>query len=446
MLTGFRQVPVLAAVLSTAAVASAAPLTPFAAARPPAATGPGMVTRLSAATRASGTARLLALTRPLDATARQAVLRPAAQPFPASAGRQVVRDLRAAWQITHGRHVTVAVISDGVDGNVTGLKGKVTQGPRFGAGKGSSSKVNGTVFASAVAGTGPSSANAFGTLGLAPAARILSIRVPIRSRTANWQDNDAKAIRYAVAHGAKVIYVDEVGYSDTKALASAVQYAVARNAIVVADEYRPKGGGNGPQYPDSLPGVMGTGSAELRGLPMPPSLPRNIAVPANESILVTSPGNSLTVTGPGGQQYIVFKSLAAAAWLTATVTLLKSVYPSLPADAVVRALASSARDAPRGGYNTKIGFGLINPVGALHAAAKLRTLRSSAPPGPGVVAPTARILSGPAPGPVNAVPRSAMAVDGSAAVAGAGVLLLLCAAVLPLVWRRRSRRRDEVAG
>ena len=44
----------------------------------------------------------------------------------------------------------------------------------------------------------------------------------------------------------------------------------------------------------------------------------------------------------------MFDGLASAAWLTATVALIKSVYPHLPDSPVDLAIARSARDHPTG--------------------------------------------------------------------------------------------------
>ena len=59
-------------------------------------------------------------------------------------------------------------------------------------------------------------------------------------------------------------------------------------------------------------------------------------------------------------------------------------------------MAASASYHPPGGYNTSIGFGLINPIGALHEASRLAKLRATAAPGPAPpdVTPAA-LLAGP---------------------------------------------------
>jgi hypothetical protein len=68
------------------------------------------------------------------------------------------------------------------------------------------------------------------------------------------------------------------------------------------------------------------------------------------------------------------------------------------ADLVARALATSARDRPAGGYSPAEGFGVIDPGGALAQAGRLAALRTVAASGPGTVSPAATFATGAAPG------------------------------------------------
>lgn len=365
-----------------------------------------------------------------------------ARVFSQSAGTHLVRDLRAAWQISKGEGVTIAVIGSGVDGSAAGLSGKVTKGPAFGH-VANQSLAPDTALASAMAGSGPSSSNPAGTVGLAPAARILDIRVNVRERQIlAWQQSLGDAIRYAARRRAKVIFVDEIGSQDDLSIDSAVQYALSKDAVVIAAEYIPgKHTPNAATFPNSLPGVLGVAAQTVPGAGQPP--PRRYGNPANDSILLSAPGNVLNVSGPGGLGYEVYNMYSAAAWLTATVAIIKSVYPKLPPAMVARALALSAREHPRGGYNTRVGFGLINPIGALHEVGKLRALRSAATAGRGVADPPARFVTSPAPGAVRALQHSMVKLAGYGGAMGLGLLLFLLGVVM---WRRRKARRPAASG
>ena len=123
----------------------------------------------------------------------------------------------AAWSVTRGAGVTVAVIDSGVNPDVSDLSGSVITGPDYtGVTTSPSSKnwgVHGTWMASLIAGHGHDGGFS-GVIGIAPAARILSIRViPDRAdphygkyereRETVIQQSLADGIKYAVTHGAQ---------------------------------------------------------------------------------------------------------------------------------------------------------------------------------------------------------------------------------------------------
>src|SRR5262249_4532713 len=158
-------------------------------------------------------------------------------------------------------------------------------------------------------------------------------------------------------HEAKVIVCAESGAKSSAALASAVAYAISKNAVVITADFA-FSKGNGVQYPDALPGVINVSGTVVQGLPMTAS-PGHFA--SNSSVLVTAPANDLFGIGPSNHVYIGYNNDSAIAWAAGTVALIKSAYPRIPPALVARALAVSASYHPAGGYNTQIGFGLINP-------------------------------------------------------------------------------------
>jgi hypothetical protein len=169
--------------------------------------------------------------------------------------------------------------------------------------------------------------------------------------------------------------------------------------------------------------------------------PSKLATPANGSIVVSAPGNTLVASGPAGANYPVYNFFAADAWLTATLALIKSAYPGLSPALAARALALSARDHPAGGYSLASGFGLINPAGALTEAGKLSVLRATARAAPGVVAPSVRLAPGPAPGIIQAVHHSVWKLVGYGAIMLAGVIVMFRARRMRKRWRRRAMMR-----
>ena len=91
--------------------------------------------------------------------------------------------VRQTWPRTEGAGITVAVLGTGVDSRHPDLAGSVTTGPDYtGSGRTAGGPfwgVNGTAVAAAIAAHGHGTGRADGLLGVAPEAKILSIRVTL---------------------------------------------------------------------------------------------------------------------------------------------------------------------------------------------------------------------------------------------------------------------------
>jgi hypothetical protein len=358
--------------------------------------------------------------------------------FPAQAKSRLAAEMRQAWHVTRGKGVTIALLSTAVD-SVTGLTGKLTVGPDYAPLAGASA-TDGTVLASLIAGSGSAGTSPFGSIGRAPAARIVVERiVDYNSRggaryqkAGTWQVILAKGIRYAVNHGADVIVTFESGGADSAGLESAVEYAVSRNVVVLGSSDSLGGKPTAPAYPDSSPGVINFTGQMLAGLPKPA---KRVSTPANSSVLVTAPDNVLPETGPGSQPYTAWGNYTDIAWVAGTVALIKSAYPDITPAQVALALAESASYHPPGGYDTTVGFGLLNPAGALHDAGRIVRLGLTAAPGPAVFDAHSQ-FGVPQSAVISAVHHRPAVLAGYGAAIVIGLVLL--AAALVLAVRRRG--------
>ncbi len=359
---------------------------------------------------------------------------------PPSIARALAGDFQSAWQITRGHGVTVAVLSSGVDASVQTLAGAVTKGPDY-VRLGQPGNIQGTLIASMIAGSGPTLNSPFGIRGLAPAANILSIRVYPDSQegvgrkffasSSRWVKALAAGIRFAAAHGAAVIYTDEMGYEVNHDLDSAVRYALARGCVIVATEgAAPSGSALTESYPAGIPGVIGVNAVDLNG-----NLMKKYSM-ASASVLVSAPGVTTPATGPANQPYVWWGGPVATAWVASAAALVKAQYPHLAPALVARAIAASARGRPRGSYKASVGFGVINPAGALAAARKLAGLTAAATPGQGAVPAASHFGGGPPAGKINAVQHNLVAFAAFSAVTVAGFACLVLAVRLRLRWRR----------
>lgn len=366
--------------------------------------------------------------------------------MPAGAAAQLVTDLRDAREMTAGDGVTVALLSSAVDPDVSGLSGKVTIGPDYVSLAGPARDA-GTALAEGIAGAGPSPGNPLNRLGIAPGARILAIRVKADGNEAGAQEFSdsahvadllARGIRYAADHDAGVVYIDWMPSGpDSAALESAVAYALSRNVIVACLAVSTAEGFAGRLgSPAGVPGVIAAGLVTLSGFPAPYELV-NGDTAANNTVQVAVPDNTLRELGPGDVPARWDGYVAGGAWLAGTLALIKSAYPFLTPAQVEQALALSARYHPPGGYITTVGFGLIDPYGALTEAGLL-ALQPKPPVSAGLPA-SAHFGTGPAPGPVIAAPRQAARVGAFGALTAFGVALLYAAYLLT------RRRRPDAA-
>jgi type VII secretion-associated serine protease mycosin len=272
----------------------------------------------------------------------------------------------AAWKISEGKGVTVAVIDTGVNAEHVDLQGNVLKGKDFSDGDDDASPASseedpshGTEMAAIIAGHGHGSANTDGVMGLAPEAKIL----PIRDNT----DRDfsfADEIRYAVDHGASIINISGFTTQDGPADREAIAYALERDVLVVA------GSGNQNkdpliQYPAKYPGVLAIGGVTQDGTIWDGSN-------SGPEVLLSAPATRIVSAGwPGNKLRISDGTSNSTAFVSAAAALLRSKYPDLTAGQVANRLVKTAvlPNSAKGLSlpDEKYGYGEIRPLAALTA-------------------------------------------------------------------------------
>jgi len=295
-------------------------------------------------------------------------------------------DVPAAWRVTQGSGVVVAVIDSGVDPSVSDLTGSVLKGPDFTGVRTPVSNPNwgahGTWMASLIAGHGHGRGTRNGVLGVAPRAKILSIRVitdrsdPGHRKYQNqpaWrgQRELARGIMYAVGHGAGVISMS-LGYDESSLVVrSALQYALDHNVVVVASSGN-EGTSHTAQthsiapysFPADYPGVIGVAAVSESGQPAYFSS-------ENLSVSVAAPGVNVPAQGRGSKYWVVSGTSPACALTAGVAALVKAKYPKLTAAQVRSAITQSTAHRPRGGYDDHLGFGTVDAAAALRMAGRL---------------------------------------------------------------------------
>ena len=354
----------------------------------------------------------------------------------------------AAWPVTRGSGVTVAVLDTGVDASVPDLAGSVTVGPDETAGTDPSGyqppHLHGTYIASLIAGHGSGAGRRSGIIGIAPAARILSVRVILDNSEPGFgafanesaSDNAVGAgIRYAVQHGARVINMSLGSIAPTKNLRAALAYAAARGVVLVAaagNDGAPQSGYTPYSYPAAIPGVIAVAAVGANGT-------RASFSEDNSSVVLSAPGVGVIGAGPGGSYLEADGTSPASAIVAGVATLIRAKYPRLTPFQVEQALISSTTRRPPGGYRPATGFGEVNAPAALAAAGRLAAAPAQAA-APGLAA-SARFAR---PGPIQVVHPDGLRVAiylVTAAVLALAFLVFI--AGLALHSRRRPRTRPR---
>ncbi len=264
-----------------------------------------------------------------------------------------------------GSGVTVAVIDSGVEGNHPQLRGRVDGGGDAidAAAQGLQDCVgHGTAVASLI---GAQKASATEFRGLAPGARILSIRVSeqeqVNGQVSGRKAPDGKfaeAITTAVNRGAKVINLSVVLDRNDPAVRDAVAAAVARDVVVVAAVGNGYEQNNPTPYPAAYDGVVGVGAVGPDGVRVKESQ-------VGMYVDLVAPGSQITVALPGGYHNAYQGTSFAAPFVSATAALLFQYRRGISAREVVSRLLATADPAPGGPDSQEYGRGMVNPQRAL---------------------------------------------------------------------------------
>lgn len=337
---------------------------------------------------------------------------------------QKLVDPSRIWLLTKGSGQTVAIVGAGVDGG----------NPQFGPAQvlasndlvprpGGVADCDGRgTFAAGIIGGQPNDQTTF--VGMAPGVRLLPLRYTAGAGDTNPGDPGrlATAITQSVHAGAGTILIDVPTTVDSPALDDAVSAALAAGAVIVSPAVGTQAGV--VSYPTALPGVLGVGAADENGAA--------VQTESGDYIDIAAPGADLVSTSAGGHghSWPIKDPAAAAAYVAATVALLRSYRPTATPAQIVNRLTLTASRAAGGGRDPRLGWGIVDAYAAVSSQLPLTAPGPDASPAAAAV-PNLVPAAAPAQPPLNAL-------VGGLALGGVGLAAL---AGLITVTIRRGRER-----
>ncbi|MER0447312.1 type VII secretion-associated serine protease mycosin [Streptomyces sp. Edi4] len=356
------------------------------------------------------------------------------------------------WRTSTGKGITIAVIDTGVDPSNPDLTGQVLRGKDFAQGQPGDEHTDylghGTGIAGLIAGTG-TSGGGDGAFGLAPGVKILPVRMPKATDTANQAEGNKQfntvapqAIHYAADQHARVINISMGVDEGSPQLTEAVKYASDKGSLIFAAVGNSGNVDNAVEYPAATPGVIGVGAVGR-------NLHKTDESEYGRQVDLSAPGDDMV--HPCKSETGLCRSHGtsdATALASASAALIWSKHPEWTNNQVLRVMLNTIGGPTDGAKrNDSIGYGIVRPRVALV---------NPGDPGPADVYPlpdppaSAASAAPPSPAPAkDAAPRAEKAAGNRPSLllplgiaAGVGVVGGLAGV---WAWRRRNRQRAVIA-
>ncbi len=264
----------------------------------------------------------------------------------------------AAWEITAGEGITIALIDTGVDTLHPDLSGRLIRnaGRNFLSGSNTYDANDDQGHGTAIAGIMCAENNGRGIIGLAHKAKILNLKAFNRHGYGNDEDV-CKAVVYAIDKGVSVINMSFGDSVYSPILKDVIEYAFSKGVVIAASS------GNSssekPHYPSGFSGVISVGSSNKDDKTSSFSN-------TGSSVDLSAPGSDIITTLSGGGYGTVSGTSASAPYVSATAAMLRSI-TNFSNEEIAGILKSTCDDIEGKGYDYKSGAGRLNAFRAVSA-------------------------------------------------------------------------------
>lgn len=261
-----------------------------------------------------------------------------------------------AWDMALGTGVTVAVIDSGIDLDHEDLASNILPGWDFGDNDADPQDElgHGTQVAGVLAAI---QNNDRGISGIAPACRVLPVKINTGGTGFFTEGAVAVAIIYAADHGARIINLS-LGWNDGEphtVIADAIGYAAEKGVVLVAAAGNERGA---VWFPARHPQVLAVASTDTADEKVYQSA-------YGAELELVAPGINIRTTDRGGSYTVSSGTSFAAPLVSGVAALLLSRYPGLTGEQLRAYLAMRADDLGDEGRDEEFGYGKVNALRAL---------------------------------------------------------------------------------
>jgi thermitase len=273
----------------------------------------------------------------------------------------------AAWGVTPGDpSVVIAIVDTGVDDTHPDLASKIVGEYSYVGRSAKDGFGHGTHCAGIAA---AATNNNVGIAGMCPNCGILSVKV-LDDQGSGYMSDVASGITYAASHGARVISLSLGGSGRSETLHSALDYAIANNALPVCAMGNNGSSSNTPEpgYWHDCLSVIAIDQNGAKASFSNYGIKADVAAPG-VAILSTMPTYPVTLTTAYGYRtnYDALSGTSMATPMVAGIAgLVLSENPSLTPTQVAGIIEASSGDSV--GWNPNLAFGVVNAYKAVSSA------------------------------------------------------------------------------